>query len=324
MIPNVQTRLLEETRQSFLSFIPKNSKIWFKDYQQTLDTIEKYFQKATANFDEVLSVTDTQVVLSPAELFEETETFEKELDGFQQIEFGNRFYLKTDFELQFEAEPQTSFNKNFDLIVENLGQWQMRNSNLIIAAESLAQFNRLETIFKELDPTLEVQALNIGLRSGFIDKNREVLCYTDHQLFDRFHKYKTKTKHSKSKALTLKELRSLQPGDYVTHIDHGVARFAGMEKVDVNGKMQETIRLVYRDDDLLYVSVHSIHKISKYTGKEGAPPSISKLGSPEWRTRKSVLKGRSKTLPKTWLTFMPSEKMHQVLLSRKMGTCKQN
>lgn len=308
IIPNVQTRLLEETRQSFLSFIPNNSKIWFKDYQQTLDTIQKYFEKASANFDEVLSVTDTQVVLSPSELFEQINTFETELEGFQQIEFGNRFYLNTDFELRFDAEPQTSFNKNFDLIVENLGQWQMKNTTLVIAAESLAQFNRLETIFKELDPTLEVQPINIGLRSGFIDRNREVLCYTDHQLFDRFHKYKTKTKHSKSKALTLKELRSLQPGDYVTHIDHGIARFAGMEKVDVNGKKQESIRLVYRDDDLLYVSVHSIHKISKYAGKEGVPPSISKLGSPEWENKKKKVKGKVKDIAKDLIQLYAKRK----------------
>lgn len=308
IIPNVQTRLLEETRQSFLSFIPNNSKIWFKDYQQTLDTIQKYFDKASANFDEVLSVTDTQVVLSPSELFEQVNTFETELEGFQQIEFGNRFYLNAEFELRFDAEPQTSFNKNFDLIVENLGQWQMKNTMLVVAAESLAQFNRLETIFKELDPTLEVQPINIGLRSGFIDQNREVLCYTDHQLFDRFHKYKTKTKHSKSKALTLKELRSLQPGDYVTHIDHGIARFAGMEKVDVNGKKQESIRLVYRDDDLLYVSVHSIHKISKYAGKEGAPPSISKLGSPEWENKKKKVKGKVKDIAKDLIQLYAKRK----------------
>lgn len=308
IIPNVQTRLLEETRQSFLSFIPKNSKLWFKDYQQTLDTITKYFEKASANFDDVLSVTDTQVVLSPEELFEQTEGFEKELKGFQQIEFGNRFYLKSDYELEFEAEPQTSFNKNFDLITENLGEWQMQNISLNIAAESLAQFNRLETIFKELDPSLEVQSLNIGLRSGFVDKDRELLCYTDHQLFDRFHKYKTKNKHSKSKALTLKELRSLQPGDYVTHIDHGIARFAGMETVDVNGKKQESIRLVYRDDDLLYVSVHSIHKISKYTGKEGAPPSMSKLGSPEWENKKKRVKSKVKDIAKDLINLYAKRK----------------
>ncbi len=308
IIPNVQTKLLEETRQSFLEFVPKNSKIWFKDYQQTLDVIDKYFSKASDNFDDVLSATDVQVVLSPKELFETSESFVDRLNHYGQVEFGNRFYIDASFEHQFDVETQQSFNKNFDLIVENLGQWQIQNMSLVVAAESPSQTDRLETIFTELDPNIKFQPLQIGLRKGFIDKNREMLVYTDHQLFDRFHKYKTKTKHSKSKALTLKELRSLSTGDYVTHIDHGIGRFAGMEKVDVNGKMQESIRLVYRDDDLLYVSIHSLHKISKYTGKEGVPPSMSKLGSQEWENKKKKVKGKVKDIAKDLINLYAKRK----------------
>lgn len=308
IIPNVQTKLLEETRQSFLSFIPKNSKIWFKDYQQTIDTIEKYFLKATENFDQVLALTDTQIVLSPEELFEKHNTFKTDLKGYAQVEFGSRAYLKADYTFDFEVEAQQSFNKDFDAIVENLGQWQLRNTSLCIASESLNQISRLETIFLELDPSLKILPINISLRQGFIDKNREVLCYTDHQLFDRFHKYKSKSKHSKSKALTLKELRSLHPGDYVAHIDHGIGRFVGMEKKEVNGKLQESIRLVYRDDDLLYVSVHSLHKISKYTGKEGVPPPISKLGSQEWENKKKRVKGKVKDIAKDLINLYSKRK----------------
>lgn len=308
IIPNVQTKLLEETRQSFLEFVPKNSKIWFKDYQQTLDVIDKYFSKASDNFDDVLSATDVQVVLSPKELFETSESFVDRLNHYGQVEFGNRFYIDASFEHQFDVETQQSFNKNFDLIVENLSQWQVQNMSLVVAAESPSQTDRLETIFTELDPNIKFQPLQIGLRKGFIDKNRELLIYTDHQLFDRFHKYKTKTKHSKSKALTLKELRSLSTGDYVTHIDHGIGRFAGMEKVDVNGKMQESIRLVYRDDDLLYVSIHSLHKISKYTGKEGVPPSMSKLGSQEWENKKKKVKGKVKDIAKDLINLYAKRK----------------
>lgn len=308
VIPNIQTRLLEETRQSFLSFLPKNSKFWFKDYQQTIDVIDAYFEKATSNFDQVLSVTDTQIVLDPKELFETGKSFSTDLSSFAQIEFGNRFYNKADYETKFNAEPQTSFNKNFDLIAENLSNWQMQGSTLLIASESPNQINRLETIFIELDPTIKIQPLNTGLREGFIDKNQEILCYTDHQLFDRFHKYKTKTRHSKSKALTLKELRDLSPGDYVTHIDHGVGRFAGMEKIEVNGNRQETIRLVYRDDDLVYVSIHSLHKISKYTGKEGTPPSLSKLGSPDWENKKTRAKKQVKDIAKDLISLYAKRK----------------
>ena len=308
IIPNVQTKLLEETRQSFLSYVPKNTKLWFKDYQQTIDIIDNYYDKASNSFDEILNVTDTQVVLKPSELFEQSADFAKELQAYAITEFGNRFYLNPDFDYEFESEPQQSFNKNFDLIVENLGKWQLKNAMLTIASESLNQVNRLETIFTELDPTLEIQSINVGLRQGFIDKQREVLLYTDHQLFDRFHKYKTKTKHSKSKALTLKELRSLQPGDYVTHIDHGIGRFAGMEKKEVDGRFQESIRLVYRDDDLLYVSVHSLHKISKYSGQEGTAPTMSKLGSPEWENKKKKVKGKVKDIAKDLINLYAKRK----------------
>ncbi len=308
IIPNIQTKLLEETRQSFLSYVPKNTKLWFKDYQQTLDIIDNYFEKASDSFDDILNVTDTQVVLKPSELFEQSKDFAHELGAYAITEFGNRFYLKSNFDYEFESEPQQSFNKDFDLIVENLGQWQLRNSMLTVASESLNQINRLQTIFTELDPSLEIQSINIGLRQGFIDKQREILCYTDHQLFDRFHKYKTKTKHSKSKALTLKELRSLQTGDYVTHIDHGIGRFAGMERKEVDGKTQESIRLVYRDDDLLYVSVHSLHKISKYSGQEGTAPNMSKLGSPEWENKKKKVKGKVKDIAKDLINLYAKRK----------------
>jgi len=308
IIPNIQTRLLQEVRQSFLDFIPNNTKLWFKDFHQTLDIIEKYFEKASDSFDEVLSVTDAQIVLSPDQLFETKKSFQKGIVDFAKIEFGNRFGKKIDFEFRFEAEPQQSFNKNFDLIVENLGQWQRQSTTLLVSAESLNQINRLETIFTELNPTIQVLPLNIGLRQGFIDKTSKILCYTDHQLFDRFHKYKTKTKHSKSKALTLKELRSLQAGDYVTHIDHGVGRFAGMEKVEVNGNSQESIRLVYRDDDLLYISIHSLHKISKYSGKEGTPPTMSKLGSQEWENKKTKVKKKVKDIAKDLISLYAKRK----------------
>jgi len=308
IIPNVQTKLLEETRQSFLSFIPNNTKIWFKDRQQSLDVIEKYFDKAQENFDQVLSVSDVQIVLSPEALFETKASFGEHLKPYVKIEFGNRFYDKNAREFKFSAQPQTSFNKNFDLIVENLSKLQEMGMTNLISAESLKQFNRLETIFEELDPALKIQSLSIGLRQGFIDNQVKIACYTDHQLFDRFHRYKTKTKHSKSKALTLKELRSLKPGDYVTHIDHGVGRFAGMEKIEVKGNRQESIRLVYRGDDLLYISLHSIHKISKYTGKEGVPPAMSKLGSQEWENKKKRAKKQVQDIAKDLISLYAKRK----------------
>lgn len=309
IIPNVQTRLLQESRQSFLDFLPHNTKVWFKDYQQTLDIIEAYFQKAESNFNVILEESaNTQVILSPATLFETRSSFTAQLEPYVNIEFGNRFCFKTEEIFQFESEPQPSFNKNFELLTSNLDENQMQGRTNIIAAESHQQLERLTRIFEEIDPFVKFQGLNIGLRQGFVDKQMKIVCYTDHQLFDRFHRYKTKGKHSKSKALTLKELRSLNPGDYVVHIDYGVGRFAGLEKIEVNGKEQETLRLVYRDDDLLYISIHSLHKISKYSGKEGGPPAISKLGSQDWENKKKRVKRKVKDIAQDLINLYAKRK----------------
>src|SRR5690606_27470859 len=173
-------------------------------------------------------------------------------------------------------------NKNFELLAQNLEENQEKELTNIFVSESQQQLNKLQTIFAEIDPGLKIHEMNLSLRGGYVDEDLKIACYTDHQLFERFHRYKAKTKYSKSKALTLKELKSLNPGDYVTHIDYGIGRFAGLEKIDVNGSMQEALRIVYKDDDLLYISVQSLHKISKFSGREGVPPNISKLGSQEW------------------------------------------
>lgn len=309
IIPNIQTKLLQEVRESFLDYLPRNTKIWIKDLEHTVNTIDRYFEKAQESFDVILTQSgETKVVLSPETLFETSDSFVKGLTPFVKIEFGNRFFQKSDYDFEFTGQPQPSFNKNFEMLVDNLKENQSNSIVNIMVAESYQQIKRLETIFEELDPTLAYQNMQIGLREGFVDHHLNIACYTDHQLFDRFHRYKTKTKYSKSKAITLRELRSLSPGDYVVHIDYGVGRFAGLEKVDVNGKEQEAIRLVYRDDDLLYVSIHSLHKISKYSGKEGAPPLMSKLGSAEWENKKRKAKKQLQDIAKDLIQLYAKRK----------------
>ncbi|MCK5704552.1 MAG: DEAD/DEAH box helicase, partial [Cyclobacteriaceae bacterium] len=175
-------------------------------------------------------------------------------------------------------------------------------------ADSFAQIDRLTSIFEEIDPELKFDSLNISLRNGFIDHDNKTICYTDHQLFERYHKYKSGKKYSKSKALTLNELKSLQTGDYVTHIDHGVGRFVGLDKIEVNGNQQEAMRLIYKDDDILYVSIYSLHKISKYSGREGAPPAMSKLGSPEWEKKKKRVRNKVKDIAKDLIALYAKRK----------------
>ena len=298
LIPNVQTKLLQEVRQSFLGFLPEKSIIWIKDYQLTSDVMDESFHKAEQAFGQILSKSSTNLLLKPIDLFDRGLDFADAINAFSTVEFGRQFYLKTDNKVTWESQPQASFNKNFDLLVTNLSENEKQGYTNVITAENDKQIDRLIGIFHELDPTLQVQSLLLGLREGFVDKQGKIVCYTDHQLFERFHRYKSRAKASKSKALTIKELKALHPGDYIVHVDYGVGRFAGLEKVDVGGKMQEAVRLIFRDDDLLYVNIHSLHKISKYSGQEGQVPSMSKLGSPEWDNKKSRVKKQVKDIAK--------------------------
>ncbi len=299
LIPNVQTRLLQEVRQSFLSFLPEKAILWIKDYQLTLDVMDECFQKAAQAFGQMAGSTKKEaLVLQPEQLFEQGADFVEAAKKFSIVEFGRQFYLKKATKVSWESQQQPSFNKNFDLLVANLGDNEKTGFLNLIVAENEKQIDRLQGIFQELDPTLQVQSLLLSLREGFVDKQAKLVCYTDHQLFERFHRYKSKSKSTASKALTLKEIKALHPGDYVVHVDYGVGRFAGLEKVDVSGNMQEAVRLIFRDDDLLYVNIHSLHKISKYSGQEGQAPSMSKLGSPDWDNKKARVKKQVKDIAK--------------------------
>ncbi len=309
IIPNVQTKLMQESRESFMHFMPDDTYIWVKDFVQLTETVDKYFEKSEQAFNEIVERSGGAAVISnPETIFENAQSLKESFEGYKLVEFGNRFHYRKTAVFTFNVAPQPSFNKDFNLLVEDLLQRQFSDYVNVIAAEAPKQLERLQTIFEELDPMLKFRPLPISLRQGFIDHQQKLVCYTDHQIFDRYHKYRTKEKFSKSKALTLKELKSLQPGDYVTHVDYGVGRFAGLEKVEVSGRSQEVVRLVYRDDDFLFVSIHSLHKITKYSGKEGGPPQISKLGSQDWEVKKSKVKKKVKDIAKELIELYAKRK----------------
>ncbi len=309
LMPNVQTRLVQEERQSLFDFISTNSRIWLKDAEMVRDVIARCFDKATAGFDKVLRTSgQTKVVLEPNQLFNTGEDFIQDVNGLSRIEFGSKFHFESKHVFDFSSSAQPSFNKNFELLAANLLQQQMQSYSNFIAAEQPRQVERLHGIFEEIHPEIRFQSLEFSLRQGFVDQTSKIVCYTDHQIFERFYRYRNKEKFSKTKALTFRDLQTLQPGDFVTHIDYGIGKFAGLEKKQVDGKDQEAIRLVFRDDDLLYVSIHSLHKISKYSGRDGATPSISKLGSGEWEGKKAKAKKKVKDIAKELIELYAKRK----------------
>ncbi|WP_027001054.1 transcription-repair coupling factor [Eisenibacter elegans] len=309
IIPNVQTKLIEEQRESFFEFIPKQTKVWYKDRTHLLDTLAQSFQKVEESFMQIMDASNnTQVVSSPETLFLTRTEAETQLKRFTTVAFGKRFNTKADYTFEYQASPQPSFNKNFELLADNLLDNQTKQYQNFIATDSAKQTERLQTIFDEINPQVQFQSLHCGLREGFIDHQVQWVCYTDHQIFERYYRYRQKERYSKSKAITIKELKALKPGDFVTHIDYGIGRFAGMEMQEINGRPQEVIRLVYRDDDLLYVNIHSLHKITKYSGKEGSSPVISKLGSGEWENKKRKVKKHVQDIAKDLIALYAKRK----------------
>lgn len=300
IVPNVQDRALIESRESIMEFIPSNTVLWIQDMMLHADRINTEFEKAVETFQQ-LETTVTH--LAPEELFLQKNDFLKQILNYDIIEFEKSGLINTSLSFEFSIQPQPSFNKNFDLLLADLEKNSQHHIKNIILADNAKQVERIYSIIDDLiknrkqeDENIDFVSINLSLHEGFIDKNNRIACYTDHQLFERYHKYKLKESFSGKQALTLKEMYDLKPGDYITHIDHGVGRYDGLEKINNNGKWQEAIRIIYQNDDLLYVNIHSLHRISKYSGKEGHVPGMDKLGSNAWNRLKAKTKSRVKDI----------------------------
>lgn len=199
-------------------------------------------------------------------------------------------------QIKFHATTQPSFNKNFQQLIKAMRDWREQGYEIYIFADNPKQLARLEHIFKELHARVEWLPVEKAISEGFVDHDLRVVCLTDHQIFQRFHPTRLRTGFTKEQALNVRMLRELQPGDHVTHIDHGIGRFSGLQRIEIGGQVQEAVRLFYKNDDVLYVSIHSLHKISKYVGKEGQEPQLSKLGSDAWKQLKARTKKKIKDI----------------------------
>ena len=310
IVPNVQAKFLSNNHISLLEYIDRNSAIWLKDVQFTLDVLKDGYKKAS-EFWKALPEKDIQANsewVDPRVTFTTDRAFGEMLFDFPNIEFGKQFFYKADETISFDTHPQPSFNKDFNLLIHNFKENEKHQIQNLIFSDSTKQIERIFTILEDIDKTVTFIPVHRALREGFRDDEQKFACYTDHQIFDRYYKYKRKKGYERSQAITLKELRDLKPGDYITHIDHGVGKYAGLEKVEVNGKTQEMIRLVYADNDLLYVNINSLNRISKYSGKEGTVPKMNKLGTDAWDKLKKTTKKKVKDIARDLIKLYAKRK----------------
>lgn len=291
IIPNVENKFLDESRESFLKYIASKTVVFTKNVEVLFSRIDEFFTKA----EEAFKSLSTEIKhAEPIELFCNSNLLKKQLLDYSVIEFGTDSWLKTEEEILFNTTPQPAFNKQFNLLIDNLNSNHNNGFTNYIACISEQQAKRFHDIFDDVEQDVKYQTITLSLFQGFVDHGNKIVVYTDHQIFERYHKFHLKNGYAKKQAITLKELTNLDIGDYVTHIDHGIGKFGGLKKIDVEGKKQEAIKLVYGERDILYLSIHSLHKITKFNGKDGKPPKVYKLGSKAWKVLKEKTKSRVK------------------------------
>ena len=294
IIPNIENKTLQEHRQSFLKYIAANTVVFTKNTGLLFGSLDSLFLKSENAFNDLSKeINHTE----PSELFCNGAFIKKQLEEFSLVDFGNQdkpFDTVSNETIAFNTIPQPSFNKQFNLLIDNLTEYHKGGFKNYIFCANEQQAKRFHDIFDDSEQEVHYETVVFPLYQGFVDVDNRLVCYTDHQIFERYHKFRLKNGYAKKQAITIQELNKLEIGDYVTHMDHGIGKFGGLQKIDVQGNKQEAIKLVYGERDILYVSIHSLHKISKFNGKDGKTPKIYKLGSGAWKKIKQKTKARVK------------------------------
>ncbi|GAB2666142.1 transcription-repair coupling factor [Flavihumibacter cheonanensis] len=306
IIPNVQAEMPDEATISLFDYFPENTVVWMNDWTFVKERLELQEEELdlflTRNEAHVAREEEEEDKLIRTVIKKDEFLTAEEIASILQhhhiveLEGHANWQGRVAYEVDFQTRPQPAFNRQFELLIKDLQQWEKKKFQLFLFAENPKQLERLHSIFADLKAEINFTPIPAAIHGGFIDEGLKLVCYTDHQIFQRYHKYKVKQAYNKNKALTIRTLRELQPGDFVSHIDHGVGVYSGLQKLDVNGKLQEAVRIIYKDSDILYVNINSLHKISKYTGKEGTVPKVNKLGSDAWAKLKEKTKTRVKEI----------------------------
>ena len=315
ILPDIgQMEVKAEGREFLLDSMPANTVVWCEDTSLAAEKMKAGLEKATNIFHTLHK--DIKHV-PPEELFLEAGKYIERLRETRLVEFRKAFLAKDNDPIAFSFSPQPSFNKNFELLIKNLEENTAEGITNLLLSDNPKQIERIHSIFETIHENAGQQlrfqhdALLLSLHEGFVDHLTKLACYTDHQIFERYHRFKVRDKFPGKQAMTIKEFQNLKPGDFITHIDHGIGIFSGLEKIEVNGKLQEAIRLIYKDNDVLYISIHSLHRISRYSGKEGAAPTLHRLGSNTWANLKNKTKSKVKDIAKELIELYARRRAQQ-------------
>jgi len=306
IVPNLHFTK-EKNLVSFLEYLNNQSFICFQNAAFVRERMNSLYDELLVKANETEQTPDLKDTNITGD------DFFLNFNNFRLIEFSNKSYFGTKTEIDFSTHIQPIFHKNFDLISNNLKEKLKENYQIYIFSDSEKQTDRIRTIFEDRRENINFQAVKHTIHEGFIDDDLSIVCYTDHQIFDRFHKYALKTDNSRAAKviLTLKELNQFQIGDYLVHIDHGIGTFGGLVRTDVNGKTQEMVKMIFQNGDFIFVSIHSLHRIAKYKGKDSEPPKISKLGSGAWERLKERTKAKVKDIARDLIRLYARRKQEK-------------
>ncbi len=287
------------------AFFGKETVWWINDLAYVKDRMDNIFERTGTGNEEI---EDNKRAGEKNDYLIDGLTFTDQLEPFRVIEFGHQVFYSPDRTLSFDTISQPSFQKNFELLAEDLMLKQDAGYNIYILSDNQKQIDRILSIFEDIHTKVRINTLLTTLHEGYIDHESKICMYTDHQIFDRYHRYQLQEHFTRKDSITVRELTALHPGDYVVHIDHGIGQFGGLEKIRLNEREQEAIKLVFKDQDTLYVSIHSLHRISKYKGKDNAPPRIYKLGSGAWQKLKANTRKKVKDIARELINMYAKRK----------------
>ncbi|HOZ14136.1 MAG TPA: transcription-repair coupling factor [Tenuifilaceae bacterium] len=301
IVPNLQEKIEDDEQKNLITdVLPENTIVWLKNPEIIIGRLNELFS--------IISQESQNNAQDLSRIYASGKDFMDSLKGKSTVEFGVKPLFRSNQIVEFSTSPQPPFNKNFELLADNLNENTLKGYTTYILADNPTQLERLENILHTINKELVYTSTSGTIHEGFVDHNLRICFYTDHQIFDRYHKYKLKHEFSRRDAITMQELINLQPGDYVVHIDHGIGVFGGLVSTIVNGKKQEAIRLTYQDNDTLLVNIHNLHKISKYRGKDAESPKIYKLGSGAWQKLKQNTKRKIKDIAKDLIALYAKRK----------------